>query len=693
MKIPQLTITAEALAQFDEASRKEWIITNGLGGYASSTILGINTRKYHGLLVSALNPPSDRRVCLEKLDEEVHIADNIYPLGSNEFQNRIFPQGYKHLKEFAAAPFPSYVYYTNKVKVRKTIFLPYGKNVAVALYEVQNGNCDEAKLRIYPLLNMRHFHSVTARSKICEPILDQKNGDVNVEFGDPNSTMIVRSVGGQYFAEKKWLEHIYYREEANRGESCLDDYFQSGFFEFKIKPESSSVFAAVTVGEKEMTAALRIMKEMPATQYDVINLFEKEMERREDFLAKFYSRHQYVPREDWLSPLILGSDSFVVTGARAEKKSVIAGYYWFECWGRDTFISLPGLMLINERYEDARKTFLNYAKHCKRGLIPNFLPDVAGEPAYNSVDASLWFLNALLQYLKYTGDLRFVKENLWETLKDIVENYVEGTLFGIHMSEDGLLSHAGQLTWMDAVVNGKPVTPRKGKAVEIQALWYNALRTMNLLADKFDEHVEAERYLHMSEKTRKSFSEEFWNNKRNCLFDVTRNGEKDNSFRPNQIIAVSLDFAMLDDDRNKMIVDTVERELLTPFGLRTLEKNDARYFGIYEGNRQNRDTAYHNGTVWPWLLGPFTTAYLKANGCDEKKCHHALKHFLLPLFHAQATGAKPGMINEVFDGDPPHEPRGCIAQAWSTAEPLRAYVEHVLQVRPAYETWILQGSR
>jgi predicted glycogen debranching enzyme len=276
-------------------------------------------------------------------------------------------------------------------------------------------------------------------------------------------------------------------------------------------------------------------------------------------------------------------------------------------------------------------------------------------------------------------------------LKTIIENHEKGTLFDIHVDGDGLLLHGPQLTWMDAAVDGQPVTPRAGKAVEIQALWYNALKIMELLAGRFKETSEAEKYVRMAEKAKRSFTERFWNLERNCLFDVVGEHGADNSLRPNQIIAVSLDFVMLDNEKGEAVVDVVRRELLTPYGLRTLDRNDARYVGVYAGDRRSRDRAYHNGTVWAWLLGPFTTAYLKTKGYAEYRRDFALKNFLLPLFTEQLFKAGLGTVSEIFDGESSFTPRGCIAQAWSVAEPLRAYIEDVIRIRPLHEKKVLQG--
>jgi predicted glycogen debranching enzyme len=664
MSLPSITLSRKALSNFENAIRKEWIITNGLGGYASSTVLGINTRKYHGLLVAASRPPVERRVCLAKLHEEISIENNVYPLGGNEFQNGIFPQGHLFLKEFSVSPFPKYVYAVQDVEVRKTVFMPYGKNAVITVYNILNKSRFDVEIRVFPLLDWRHFHSVTDRWKIpWEFVQEREAKKVDIRFGVPRSTVMMTTTGGHYFAEGKWIEKIYFREEAKRGESCLDDCYQIGHFETSVKANKNGKFAITAIVDENEGDARKTLGEMPVTMNDVDALYARETERREKLLKGFYKENEGIPTSEWLNWIILATDTFIVKGINVGQESVIAGYHWFEAWGRDTFISLPGLMLVTGRFEDARKSFLTFKNHCKNGLIPNFLSDQAGQPVYSTVDATLWYVNAVLQYLKYTGDFKFVREQLSETLKAIIEDHARGTAFNIHVDSDGLLSHGSQLTWMDAAIDGQPVTPRAGKAVEVQALWYNALRTMELLANRFKENNEAEKYAQMAEKARKSFVERFWNPEKNCLFDSTSEHDKDDSLRPNQIIAVALDFTMLDNAKNEKIVDVVHGELLTPYGLRTLTRNDQRYIGVYAGDRGNRDRAYHNGTVWPWLLGSFTTTFLKTKGYAEYRREYALENFLLPLFTKQNFKAGLGTISEIFDGDPPHKPRGCIAQA------------------------------
>lgn len=691
MKIPSINMRRELLLKIEEALGKEWIISNGLGGYASSTVLGLNTRKYHGLLVAAFHPPRDRRLCLAKLDEELIVENRFYPLFSNEFQSGIFPKGHRFLKRFSLSPFPKYVYAVENVEVRKTLFMPYKKNAVVALYEVFKKGDSAVKMHVFPLITCRHFHSVVDRWRNPLNFTQKPQGKrvaVNVE--DPRSTLVMEATDGLYFPMEKWVEKVYFREEFSRGESFLDDWYQPGFFEISLS-EKHGKFALTALVDEDEARAIKISSEMPVTTYDAEALHDRAVERYESLLAKFYNEHEDLQVKNWLSWVVLAADAFVVEGAEKVSKSIIAGYHWFEDWGRDTFISLPGLMLVTERFEDAKQTFLTFKKYRGEGLIPNFISDQDAKPVYNSVDATLWYVNAVLQYLKYTGDLKFVEVNLWEDLKTMAESLLKGTTFNIRVDDDGLLSHGPQLTWMDTVVDNQPLTPRAGKAVEVQALWYNTLKTLEVLARKFKEESEAENFARLAENAKRSFNEKFWNADKGCLFDVVdEHGYGDSSVRPNQIIAVALDFTMLDDFKSEKIVDLVHKELLTPYGLRTLARSDSRYVGLYFGDRRSRDKAYHNGTVWPWLLGPFTTAFLKTKGYADFRREYALKNFLLPLLTEQIFKAGLGTISEIFDGDSPHSPRGCISQAWSIAEPLRAYVEDVMQIRPEHEREILR---
>jgi predicted glycogen debranching enzyme len=614
------------------------------------------------------------------------VGNNSYLLGANEFHGKIFPQGYLFLKEFSLNPFPRYIYDVQDVEVRKTIFMPKEKNAVAVKYNVLNRGTAEAKIRVYPLLTCRHFHSVIDRWKNPLNFSQQQNGgEVEVGFNAPKATVTVRSTTGEFTEKATWIERLYYREEASRGESSSDDCYQPGYFEVLVPHKRERDFAVVAAASENSQECHEILGALGNTIYEVDGQLTSEMAERANLLAKFYDAYSEVPTSDWLNWVLLAADAFIVKCA-GDRKSVMAGYFWFEPWGRDTFISLPGLLLATGRFEDARKVLLDFLCHCRQGLIPNCVEDKCGEPAYNTVDATLWYVNAVLQYLKYTGDYKFIQQQLWGNLKAIVESHQKGTAFGIRLDSDGLLAHGPRLTWMDAEVDGKAVTPRAGKAVEIQALWYNALKTMQLLANKFGEVSLAEKYTGMAFEAQKSFNAKFWNGESGCLFDVVSASGVDASLRPNQVIAVALDFAMLDNDRSEKVVAVVQRELVTPYGLRTLAPSDSRYSGMYVGDRRSRDHAYHNGTVWAWLLGPYVTACRKAQSSSD----YELRNRLVSLFTQQITQAGLGTVSEIFDGDLPHTPRGCIAQAWSVAEPLRAYVEDGLQVRPKHEKEVLK---
>jgi len=350
---------------------------------------------------------------------------------------------------------------------------------------------------------------------------------------------------------------------------------------------------------------------------------------------------------------------------------------------------MPGLLLVPGRFSEAKDILQNFIQYCQAGLIPNLVGDRTGVPLYNTVDGTLWYINAVLQYLKYTGDFGFVKDELWESLQAIIEYHKMGTMFGIHVDDDGLLMHGAGLTWMDAKVGAQEITPRSGKAVEVQALWYNALKTMETLASKFEQKELATTYASMANQANMSFNKKFWNSQKNCLFDAVDTKDADASLRPNQIFAVSLDFSMLEKDKSQKVVDIVNQELATPYGLRTLSLNDPKFVGKCFGDVRSRDAAYHNGTIWPWLLGPYVTAYLKVNDYTVEARQQVMENLVLPLFAIGIHQGGLGTINEIYDCDPPNEPRGCISQAWSIAEPLRAYVEDILRVKPKYAKEIL----
>lgn len=692
--MPEIFLGPSTLSNYSRAIGLEWIITNGLGGYASSTALNIHTRKYHGLLVAALNPPVKRHLLLSKIDEEVGIDDCKYPFYSNEFNNSVHPDGYKRLTGFSLNPFPTFYYASFGFFLTKRIFMPYLKNAVVLHYEVLNTLKNPVAFYLKPLVNYRHFFEVT----------DKREGQLSFrQKPTPNGVMLdvrphttylaLSSTDGHYTPDEgTWIERICFRVDKSRGESCLDDNYQPGSFSIDIAPkEKKNFYLIATSGETEEEAT-----PLPSiiTEDTLRRIYLAEVHRKNTLIRDFYQRHVDVKEEDWLNWLILSADSFLVTRRSTGTQSVIAGYHWFEDWGRDALISLPGLTLITGRYGEAEEILLTFKQYLKNGLIPNRFPDQEGDnPVYDSVDTTLWFFNAILQYLKYTGNLDFVQRELWDTLQSIIKEHINGTLFGIRLDGDGLLSHGPRLTWMDVSINGCPCTPREGKAVEIQALWYNALRLMETLATEFEEVDDAQRYKVIAEKAEESFNEKFWRYDHKCLFDVITGDEHDLSLRPNQIIPVFLDFSMLDDSRSRGVVEAVWNGLWGTYGLKSLSKGDSKYVGRYAGSFYDRDVAYHNGTVWTWLLGPFVTAFLKVKHYDEYWRKFAFNHFMRPLFLEETYNAGLGTLSEIYDGDAPSNPKGCISQAWSVAEPLRALLEDVFLKRPLYEKQMLTSSR
>jgi len=689
--LPKITIASNKLTDIENGLKTEWLVTNGLGGYASSSVLGVNTRKYHGLLVAAFDPPVARHVLLTKLDEEVRFNDETVSLAAGENTQGVQAESLRFLSSFSLEPFPTYTYSVgSQFHLKKTIFMPSGRNASIILYEAFNPTPRKAKVSVTPLINFRSFHTVTQRDQTSWNLVQEDSNSVLIEPSTRLSSLLLFSAEGRYIlGSSEWIE-AYYRVEAQRGESNVDYNYKQGFFDFDIPPNETKLFSVTAVAGKDQNEVWSVFSSIYKDPTSISALFNAEIKRRTDLLSSFRKLHRGIQSEDWLKWLVLAADSFLVNRESTKARSVIAGYHWFNDWGRDSLMSLPGLTLVTGRFEDAKQILLTFARYCSEGLVPNSFPDSPEKtPAYNTVDATLWFINAVLQFLKYTNEFGFVEENLWSTLQSIVEHHQDGTLFNIHVDEDGLIAHGPQLTWMDAAPGTTPVTPRNGKAVEIQALWYNALKTMQLLANRFGQEEKGDVYRLRSEKAYKSFLRKFWNSEANCLFDVIDGEQRDNSLRPNQILAVSLDFSMLDKTRMEHVLEMVQKQLLTPCGLKTLAASDPRYIGKYAGDRWQRDRAYHNGTVWPWLLGPFITAYLRLRNHEEEWRSQAFAAFLKPLFTTEFFRAGLGSISEVFDGDAPHEPNGCIAQAWSVAELLRAYIEEVLLKRPPYERKVL----
>jgi predicted glycogen debranching enzyme len=649
------------LSTYEEGIKREWVIGNGLGGYSSSTIIGAGTRTYHGLLVATPENSPGRLVLLSSLDEEISINEEIYKFAVHKYPDTICPAGFEYLSEFIRNPFPLWVYQAGDFTVKKKVFMVHNSNTTCVLYEITSRR-EGSLLKIFPLVSSRDFN-LTARSGYLS--FFQISGPSGVNLASSTGFTFSISSNLQYHPEPVWYYNLEYDAEKQRGLNFQEDNFNPGWFESELKEGTSHFFVAASTGDVS-SLTLEQVDKLYLREANRQNLLALDSKLAEPFALK----------------LLKATDPFVVKNRSSGENTVIAGYHWYSDWGRDTMISLPGLLLIPYRFEEARSALNNFARYCRRGLIPNTFPAFGGDPVYNTVDASLWFIHALDRYFAYTQDFLFLSD-IWDTVDEIIDNYCNGTDFGIGMDPDYLIRQGPQLTWMDAKVGEWAVTPREGKACEVNALWYNALKTASHLGTLLGEDVSS--YETLAAGVASNFENAFWNPDTNCLFDLIYQDEagnqiKDPAVRPNQIFAVSLPYTMLSHEKEKAIVDRVEKDLLTPYGLRSLSIDHFLYKGQYRGDALTRDTAYHNGTVWPWLLGAFVKAYLKTRGYSDSSIEHMKS--LLEGFdeHLETSGI--GSISEVFDGDYPHSPGGTIAQAWSVAEILRAYVEDVLGIKP-----------
>ena len=603
----------------------------------------MNTRRYHGLLTAATRPPVGRVAMLSKLEETVTVGGRRYELGCNRYPGAVYPEGYRYLREFRLDPWPVFVYELDGVTMEKRVFMVAGENTTVIEYSA-GADCT---LELRPLISFRDYHSTTHRNDALNPKYENDGGVVVLRpYGDLPALYLAHNAAS-VAGGAGWFYNFEYDRERERGLDFREDLYNPLVMTFGVAGGgAATVIASTTRHEASESAMLR----------------GRETERRAAVTAAAPGGEDFVQR------LTAAADQFLVQ--RGEWKTVIAGYPWFSDWGRDTMISLPGLTLVTGRYVEARKILLAFAGSMDQGMVPNRFSDDGGKPEYNTVDGTLWFFEAVRAYGECTGDYEFVRRNLWAAMKESIDWHVRGTRYGIRVDVDGLLGcgEAGvQLTWMDAKVGDWVVTPRRGKPVEIQALWYNALRIMQELAWHFEDSSAAA-YGEMADKARGSFRGLFWNEDTGCLYDVVDGDARDAAVRPNQVFAVSLKHRMLEDADARQVLEVVQRELLTPAGLRTLSPRDPQYRGQYKGDVVSRDSAYHQGTVWPWLMGPFLAAYVRLKGGSEPA------RWLGAFEEALHTGCL-GQIGEVADGDAPYAAGGCVAQAWSVAEILRAAVE------------------
>jgi len=617
---------------------KEWIVTNGLGGYASLTRWNTNTRKYHGMLVASLHPPTQRWVFVNNIYDKIVIDDKEYKL-----------QNSKPVFNFDL--FPSFRYYIEGATINKTVLMEHEKNTTIIKYDVETKK--PLTMIHQPIINSRHIYDINNQRTLH---FDQDVYENGIYIKPANTSKTLKILCKSFHFEPKFYwEELFYEKDRDRKESWIDNNVHIGDFKHTIT-SSSEYYIILTIDDPK--------------QIDPSMVKKKEIQRRKNVIEK-------AGLPDKFEKLVLSADNFVVD--KGDSKSVIAGYHWFGDWGRDTLIALPGLTLVTKRYDEAKQILLDLARHCKHGLIPNAFMERDSVPVYNTVDASLWYIDRVFQYMKYTNDQQFLKQ-IWGTLESIIYSYKRGTDFDIHMDDDYLISHGPGLTWMDIKMNDFYPTPRSKKAVEIQALWYNALMIMSCFAEIVGKE---NYYLQLAENVKNGFNAQY-----DQQYDVI--DTHDVSFRPNQIFLVSLDFSMIKEALQQKIVDDVHKRLYTVFGLRTLSQDHPDYKGFYIGN-YNKDLAYHNGMVWPWLLGQYIRGFMKVKNYGDLWREFASRKIIQPLMDVFGQNWD-GSINEIHDGDPVYMPRGCITQAWSVAEILRAWVEDIENIRPEHEHKFLQKT-
>ncbi len=643
MKLQFDAMTCQDLAQ---SSRLEWLEANGLGGFASGTVSGIHTRRYHGLLTSALQPPVGRVLLVAKFEDTLVVDGHRIELSANLYEGAVHPQGYEYLREFRLDPFPTWRYEIGDVRVEKRIFMVHGQDATIVEYEV-HGLCKDCHLEVRPLVAYRDYHATTHSNAALDPRFEwEEDGIVSVQPYSCFPRVFFAADFRSCEPTGYWYNRFEYAEEKARGLDALEDLFQPFVLHFDL---AHSPKAIVIVSREAIPA------------HEATGLREKERLRRAAL------RRQAPVATSFVEDLTEAADPFIVR--RGKGHTIIAGYPWFGDWGRDTMIALPGLTLATGRFEVARDILTVFAGALDQGMLPNRFPDGGEAPEYNTVDATLWLFEATRAYLQYSKDEATVRDVLYPRLVEAMDWHLRGTRYGIRAEEDGLL-HAGepgvQLTWMDAKIGDWVVTPRIGKPVEIQALWYNAICTLSELAGRFGDSERAEELAGLAARAKRAFIEQFWDAGRGYLLDNT----DDASIRPNQIFAVSLPYTMLDEAQARAVVETVERHLLTPLGLRSLSPEDAAYRGHYQGGVFERDSAYHQGSVWLWLMGPFVSAYARVNPGSARMAE--LVNGMRP--HLREAGV--GQMSEIADGDAPFTPRGCFAQAWSVAELLRAAAEN-----------------
>lgn len=648
-----MKVGADECRDLDRALSLEWLETNGRGGFASGTVAGANTRRYHALLLTARTPPDERFVLVNQLEEWLDVDGRSFPLSTNCYPDAVHPSGYQLCTGFHTDPWPTWTFDCNGIIVQREIFTIHGRDLVAIQWSLPGRQDRQVTLRVRPKLTGRDYHAAHHENGRLSTQASIETGTVTWQpYTDLPPVRAFHS--GDYRHAPEWYRHIDFPVERQRGLDHVEDWWSPG--EFTIALGSGTPQALALTSEH-------------VEHVDLSALIKRELNRRAHLT-------QTAPATDTLvRALWRATDAYI--SERGRRQTVLAGYPWFTDWGRDTFIALPGLCLVTGRLEIAWQIIAAFSAHVSDGLIPNRFPGNGGQPEYNTLDAALWFVSAIGRYRAASPDDSRIRKIAWPAVRQILDSYRRGTRYGIRMDEDGLIRGGVpgvQLTWMDAKIGDWVVTPRHGKPVEIQALWIQALGVGETLARRFGEKSYADGCLADRQHAIASFKQRFWYEQGGYLYDVIDGPEgNDASLRPNQLYAISLVDDLVPRERAQQLLRLVKERLFTPVGLRTLSPADPRYRARYEGGVPERDRAYHQGTVWPFLLGPLVTAWIKSFGRNAASRREA--RGLLNGLEVHLAQACLGQVSEIFDADAPHHPRGCVAQAWSVAEPLRALLE------------------
>ena len=659
-----------------QAIEREWIITNGIGGYSASCIFGINTRKYHGLLVAPLSPPARRYLILSKLDEAVEIDGKSYNIYSNICKNYI-SEGFKYQTEFEKEYVPEFTYEIQGITIKKQICMEYGKNTVCILYKINNPG-KEIKFTLSPVMNFRDFHTMTTNHEfnVRQNIRDKK---VKLEIDEfSNSPVYMHLSDGNYIEHyNDTFRNMYYIEEEKRGFFPEENLVVPGRYEVVI-PEGT---------EKELEFVCSLEENIE--EINIKKVINKEIMRIDELVnnSGLLEENQTEEEKTLLRDLIIAEDTFVVYRPAFALHTILAGYPWFLDWGRDSLISFEGLLLKTKRFDIAKEVLLTTVRDIKFGLVPNGYSGYDNRPLYNSVDSSLLLVEQIYKYLKYTGDYKFVQEEIYDKLVIVIENYIKGIDFdnnNIFLDSDGLISSGTentQNTWMDAKYGDHCFTPRNGKTVEVNAMWYNALKIMQELSNKFGKRKQAKKYDELAKTCQKSFEEKFYNKKKKCLYDVIGDGK----IRPNQLFATSLTYPIIEPNGEvaEEMFETVTKKLLNKYGLKTLAKGEKGYIDIYEGDSFKRDSSYHQGITWSWLLGLYYDTInnkikFEKDRSKKKELQKEKEEFVISVrktFEKEIYDRGTiGTIAEIYDSKAPYLPKGTMSQAWSVAEIFRIII-------------------